>query len=286
MTPPSARTRVFALLGDPVSHSLSPVFQNAGLRALGLDGVYVALRCGEEELDGLIHGLARAGGGGNVTVPHKRKAFHSVDALTRSAEMTAAVNTFWLQDGKVWGDNTDVDGVEAAISALVGRSAEGLLACRHVLMAGAGGAASAVLLALLRNFAEHVWIVNRSPERAARLKERWDGPGFRVSVSGPGDDLTGLTFDLAVNATSLGLRPGDPLPPTAGARFHAALDLVYSPTGETPWVRHLRAQGIPAADGTEMLLHQGAAAFRRWWNVDSPIEVMRDSLREIGNERR
>ena len=273
---PSASTRLFALLGDPVSHSLSPVFQNAALRALGLDGVYVALRCASDDVAGLVVGLARAGGGGNVTVPHKEAAARAIERQTEAVEATGACNTFWLERGQVWGDNTDVHGVSRAVEAVLGRSAEGA----RVLVLGAGGAARGAVYAFARDGAERIVILNRTTDRAREMVERFGDRGTRIDVARSADDLASDAFDLAVNATSLGLHAGDPLPLSIGQgpRIGAALDLVYSRTGETPWVRAARDVGIPAADGTEMLLHQGAAAFRRWWNADPPIEAMRAAL--------
>ena len=277
--PIAAGTRVFALLGDPVSHSLSPRFQNAALRALGLDGVYVALRCSVDDVSGLVRGLARAGGGGNVTLPHKETAARSVERLTDLAREMGVCNTFWLEDGQVWGDNTDVAGVSAAIHALLGPSPSGA----RVVLAGAGGSARAALHALVREGAERVVVLNRTRERAEELVARYADSGTTLAIAASPAELAGETFDLAVNSTSLGLKAGDahPLPvdPAAGGPVvHAALDLVYSPN-ETAWVRTMREQGIPAADGTEMLLQQGAAAFRRWWGREAPLDAMRAALR-------
>jgi shikimate dehydrogenase len=268
---PSASTRLFALLGDPVSHSLSPAFQNAALRAAGLDGVYVVLRCAPSDVAGLIRGIARAGGGGNVTVPHKEAAAAAVDRRTATVERTGACNTFWLEDGEVWGDNTDVAGARAAIRAVAADEA-----LESVLVVGAGGAARAVLCAL-EGSARQVTLLNRRLDRALELAARFTSESLQIEVLPLDADLSDRTFDLAINSTSLGLRPADPLPPTGGAQFAAALDIVYSPSG-TPWVHHLRAHGIPAADGKEMLLQQGAAAFRRWWRDEPPIDAMRAAL--------
>ncbi|HUH12356.1 MAG TPA: hypothetical protein VMK65_04570, partial [Longimicrobiales bacterium] len=101
----TARTRTFALLGSPVSHSLSPRLQNAAFRAGGVDGVYVALACAEADFPGLLRALARAGGGGNITVPHKAAALEVVEAPTAEVERTGACNTFWWEDGVIHGDN-------------------------------------------------------------------------------------------------------------------------------------------------------------------------------------
>ena len=275
---PTAATRLFALLGDPVSHSLSPRFQNAALRALGLDAVYVALRCAANDVPGLLRGIARAGGGGNVTVPHKAVAAATVDWPSGAVVRTGACNAFWLEDGAVYGDNTDVAGVREAVRVLLGRSPAGA----RVLLLGAGGAASAAVCALADAGVERIVIANRTVERAEVLAERFRAPGVRIDVAGSVDALLGERFDLAINSTSLGLKPGDPLPldPDApGPAVGAALDLVYA-AGETRWVHAMRARGLPAADGKEMLIQQGAAAFRRWWGVDPPLEVMRAALED------
>lgn len=274
---PTASTRVFALLGDPVGHSLSPAFQNAAIRHLGLDAVYVALRCSADDAPGLIRALARAGGGGNVTVPHKQVAARAVDVPSGRVVRTGACNAFWLADGQVHGDNTDVAGVTEAIRALLGRAPSGA----SVLLLGAGGAASAALCALVDEGAGRIVITNRTPERAAELAGRFRAPGLRIDTALSADELKGERFDLVINSTSLGLKSGDPLPldPQASSlEVGAALDLVYSP-GETRWVHEMRVRGIPAADGKEMLIQQGAAAFRHWFGVDAPVDVMRAALK-------
>jgi len=134
----TSRTRVFALLGDPVAHSSSPVIQNAALEDLELDGVYVALRAvSPDEMAAFMRGLARAGGGGNVTLPHKEKAATVLDVPSQDVRRTGACNTFWSQDGKIHGDNTDVQGFARALEAFLGEPPGGYRA----LVLGAGGSA-------------------------------------------------------------------------------------------------------------------------------------------------
>jgi shikimate dehydrogenase len=278
---PSPSTRLIALLGGRVQHSLSPRFQNAAFRAAGVDGLYLALRCDEDSLPGLLQGIARAGGGGNVTLPHKEHAARLVERRTPALERTGACNAFWLEDSQIWGDNTDVAGFSAATRGLLAGSPAGA----RVLLLGAGGAARAALCALVDGGAEQIVLMNRTPARARALAEQFAGHATRLRVAAGTEELRGERFDLAVNATSLGLRVEDPLPlpATGGPAFSAALDLVYAPE-ETPWVRHLRGRGIPAADGLEMLLQQGAAAFERWWRVPAPLEVMRAALPPRGGK--
>jgi shikimate dehydrogenase len=277
VTPPTAATRLLALLGDPVGHSLSPRFQNAALTALGLDAVYVALRCDAAALAGLLRGIALAGGGGNVTVPHKPAAAAALDRPLPAVARTGACNTFWGEGGVVCGDNTDVAGVEAALRDLLGSPPGGASA----LLVGAGGAAAAAACALLDAGVARLTVLNRTPSRTEALAARLGAHGARIVCVGGAGALAGERFDVAVNATPLGLGAADPLPlpPEGGPAIAAALDLVYAPGG-TAWVRVLTARGIPAADGTGVLLHQGAAAFRRWWGVDPPLETMAAALRE------
>lgn len=272
---PNATTRVFALLGDPVAHSLSPTFQNAALTAADLNGIYVALRCSPAEVPGLILGLARAGGGGNVTVPHKEIAARTVERPLEAVIHTGACNTFWEEGGVVHGDNTDIEGFERGVEQILGQSVSG----GRVLLIGAGGAARSAAWALTRQGAAQVVVLNRTVSTARDLADRFTSPKTKFVVESDVSSLIGERFDLAVNATSLGLDDSDPLPLdfNCGVTISAAFDLVYSRTG-TQWVQAARKFGIPAADGLEMLLQQGAAAFSRWWDVPVPLEAMRAAL--------
>jgi shikimate dehydrogenase len=268
-----ASTRLLALLGDPVAHSLSPAIQNAGIEALGLDGVYVVLRCGSTEVAGLMRAIAGAGGGGNVTLPHKELAAKSLDVVLPAAQRTGACNTFWWTDEGLHGDNTDVEGVRGAVETLCGTVRDG-----RVLLLGAGGAARAAAWALLTDGVGELLVLNRTVERARALVERMGDS--RVRVLPGASAAAGEPFDLVVNATSLGLRPDD-APPVElddlGA-IQAVLDLVYTPSGDTGLVESARVRGIPSADGREMLLRQGAASFARWWGVSAPLQAMRTAL--------
>jgi len=142
----------------------------------------------------------------------------------------------------------------------------------------AGGAASAALCALLDDRIAGVTVLNRTVDRARALAEMF-GEDPRIHVAGAVGDLHGEQYDLVINATSLGLHSEDPLPLDLEGPIHvgAALDLVYSPS-ETAWVHEARRRGIVAADGREMLVAQGAAAFERWWGRPAPIAAMRQAL--------
>ncbi len=267
MTTTHAKTRVYALLGDPVAHSHSPLMYNAAFAEDGVDAVYIAMRCSDADVPTLVRAFAHAGGGGNVTVPHKARARVAIDRPTDAVVRTGACNTFWADDGEVWGDNTDVEGVRAAAGELIG-SPEGA----RVLLLGAGGAARAAAVALLDAGAARVDVLNRTPHRAAQLVRGLGTPRLRVAHQIE-------SADLLVNATTLGLRPNDPLP--IGRHFlqevGAVLDLVYA-EGSTPLVRAARELGVPAADGSTMLIAQGAAAYRCWTGRNAPVEVMQRAV--------
>lgn len=279
--PIGAGTRVLTLLGDPVDHSLSPRFQNAAIEAAGVDAVYVALRCDGERVVELARALAHAGGGGNVTLPHKARAAAALEVRSRDVERTGVCNTFWLENGRVHGDNTDVEGFGAAARSLIGSPAGA-----RVLVLGAGGAARAAVLALLDARADGIHVLNRTPGRARALVEALDARGRRAAALEEAARVGREGYDLVVNATSLGLRADDPLPLALDrpVRVGAVLDLTYragsaEPGASTAWVRAARARGLPARDGTEMLLHQGAASFRRWFSgLEPDVDRMRRAL--------
>ncbi len=253
-------TRVFAILGDPVAHSLSPAMHNAAFKALGLPAAYVPLRCSGDDLPLLIGALTRAGGGGNVTVPHKEAAARAVDRCTSEARLLGACNTFWGDETGSVGENTDVAGIGAALDTLEAPPGSWLVL-------GTGGTARAVAgAARARGLA--LAAASRSAERRDRFQAWAQGIGVPVASA---DDCT-----VVINTTPLGLEPGQPLP-IARPPHHAAvaLDLVYT-RGETAWVRAMRAAGLRAGDGRVMLVAQGAAAFRCWFpGLSPPVDLMR-----------
>ena len=257
-------TRVFALLGDPVAHSLSPAMQNAAFRALGLRAVYVPLRCVPDDVPSIIRALTRAGGGGNVTVPYKEIAAAAVGRRSALVEAAGACNVFRGEDGQAIGENTDVPGVLDALEPL--QPPEGAW-----LIAGTGGGARAAALAAGRRGAA-VAACSRSEDRRRGFRQWAESRG--IAVTEP------AACRVVINATPLGLRPDDALPvePAVAPEAVVALDMVYAP-GETRWVRAMRAAGLRAADGRGMLVAQGARALECWFpGVDAPVEIMRAAV--------
>ena len=277
-------TRLLALLGDPVAHSLSPRIQNHAFRRAGFDACYLALRTPPAAVEGLLRGIALAGGGGNVTLPHKTRAWGAVDRRTPAAIRTGAVNTFWSGDDVdgIWGDNTDVEGLRMALHTLAtdGQPWAG----RRALLLGAGGAARAALVALEMEAVGAITVRSRRPDAAEALLDEL-APDVGTLTVEPWDLRGPVDVDLILHATPLGLRPGDP-PPIPAERIAPethVMDLVYH-ADRTPWIRALQARGIRALDGGEMLLGQGMAAFARWWGFPPPEGSFEEALREIRRE--
>ena len=182
-------TRVFAILGDPVAHSLSPTMHNAAFQALGLPAAYVPLRCSERDLPTIMAALTRSGGGGNVTVPHKEAAARSVDRCLEQAELLGACNTFWSDDGESVGENTDVAGITAALDQLDAPAGGWLI------VGTGGGARAAVGAARIRGVP--VAARSRSVERRERFLAWARDLGV---VEAPVDACT-----VVINTTPLGL---------------------------------------------------------------------------------
>jgi shikimate dehydrogenase len=263
-----ARQRL-AVLGHPIAHSRSPAMQNAALRELGLapDWSYEAIDVSPERFAERVQAMAGEGFvGANVTVPHKVAALAVADDASQSAGEIGAANTLTFRDGRVVADNTDAEGLLAAL----GTSPAG----RRALVLGAGGAARAAVWALVTGGAEvRVW--NRTRDAAVRLAGEL---GAAVA-----DEVDAAGFDLIVNATSVGLDPAsslDSLPLSAdgiGDR-QTVVDLVYGPS-ETELVGLARGRGARVVDGLEVLVQQGAASLRLWAGREPPIETMRQAAR-------
>lgn len=265
-----ATSRVLAVIGDPIDHSLSPTMYNAAIKALGLDAVYVALRVEPAALAHVVRAFEALGVGGNVTVPHKVPVAGLLIRLTGTAKELGAVNTFWPEGGRLIGDNTDVHGVLEAV--------DGLDVDGSWLVAGTGGAARAVVAAA-RSRGVPLLVRSREPARAREFVA-W---ARSLGAEAKSDD--GTPVAVAINATPLGLHSADrpPIPDDRLARSRAVLDLVYVPGG-TRWVQRCRNRGMRVADGRLMLVGQGARAFEQFFPPhEAPREVMRAAVeRELG----
>lgn len=251
--------------GHPIAHSRSPLIHGHWLQRYGIAGSYETVDVAPGACPGFLRGLARGGYvGGNVTIPHKETAFRLVDALTSRAQRLQAVNTVWLEDGVLHGDNTDVTGFVASLDAALGPGWEQRQRCALVL--GAGGAGRAVVAGLLDRGLERVVVAARDVDKATPLLAF---APTRMTAIPIGDvDRALARTDLLVNTTPLGMTGKPPLTiDLAPLPDHAAVvDIVYAPL-ETDLLRAARARGLATVDGLGMLLHQAVPGFERWFGV-------------------
>jgi shikimate dehydrogenase len=265
------------VVGWPIAHSRSPLIHSYWLRALGIKGDYFKIAVLPEDFSGFTKSLGKDGlVGANVTLPHKEAAFAACDWLTSNAADLGAVNTLWLENGKLCGDNTDVGGF---LANLDDQAPGWRTRTRAAIVLGAGGAARAIVHGLLSSGLEEIAIVNRTADRAERLVAQF-GPKARAEAWSALPQLLGGA-DLIVNTTSLGM-PGQPdldIPlDTLNAQAIVA-DIVYTPL-QTSFLKSAKARGRATVEGLGMLLHQAAPGFERWFGVRPQVTPELRSLIE------
>jgi len=256
---------------------------NAAFAALGLNWRYLAFEVRPNNLAAAIAGArAMQFAGLNLTVPHKLLALELVDVLDESAKTWGAVNTIHFKPAGAGGElravgyNTDADAIASALREDLGLELGGA----KVLLLGAGGAGRTAALRLAAGGVEELFLVNRTrskaDEIASEIKKRF--PAVRTVAAYPQ-----TAVDLVVNATSLGLKPGDPSPLDQKQfllhQSRAVYDMIYNPA-ETALLQSAKAAGCRAANGLGMLLHQGAKAFEIWTGQTAPLDVMRRALEQ------
>ena len=277
-------TRIFGVIGHPISHSLSPVMHTAALRAMRLDALYAPFEVPPKYLKPMLRGLVLAGIEGlNVTVPLKEAAMPLLDRVDPTARAIGAVNMIVIRHRRTTGYNTDGVGFVQALRELGWRGGS-----TQAVILGAGGAARAVAWELSRAPGSCLTIANRHVARARRLVHwlsRWRPRACLRAVT-----LDAVTLDeihLLVNATSVGMHAGDRTP-IRPARLHRDLlvyDVVYH--RETELVRAARRRGCVAANGLSMLLYQGVESLRLWLHRQPPIPIMHRALvRAVESGRR
>ena len=265
------------LIGYPLGHSLSPKIHAAALSACGLQGIYSLFPIAPENKQGLIDLLARVRAGEvhglNVTIPHKQNVIEYMDELTPTAHAIGAVNTIYMRDNKLIGDNTDAPGFLADLKRVSNSS---FTIPHSALVLGAGGSARAVIYALC-NDGWDVTIAARRIEQAQQLSQSFEKYALRLSTF----DIQPSTFDLIINTTPLGMTPNtetSPLPETVILSKHIFIyDLVYNPR-ETKLVRDAHAQGLNASTGLGMLIEQAALAFEKWTGVNPDRAAMQRAV--------
>ena len=266
-------TDQYAVIGNPIAHSKSPLIHAEFARQTGQELSYIALLAPLDQFADTVQKFVREGGKGmNVTVPFKQEAYKFATELTERAQLAGAVNTLKFDGQTILGDNTDGAGLVRDICINLDYPVAG----KDVLLMGAGGAAQAVLPALRSVGPARLVIANRTADRARTLAARFEG------TTGCGyADLAGQSFDLVVNATSAGLA-GElpPLPPARPlfAREALAYDLVYG--RDTPFLDFARAAQVRASDGAGMLVEQAAESFFVWRGVRPDTRPVLAALRK------
>ncbi|HMK94173.1 MAG TPA: shikimate dehydrogenase [Candidatus Limnocylindrales bacterium] len=274
----SGKTNVYAVIGDPIEHSLSPAMQNAAFEASQLNCTFLAFDVKSAEVGNAITGMRALGIKGlNVTMPHKNAVVSFLDEIDHTSKLLEAVNTVKNENGKLYGFNTDGFGALMALRAN-GVEPKG----KKVVLLGAGSAARAVAFALAKDAGE-LSILNRTLAPAAGLanllKQEFNANVIAYALSPWAVKACVAEADLLINATSVGMKPntGQTLVTAKWLKPDlAVMDIVYNPI-ETRLARDAKAAGAKVISGVEMLIYQGAASFQIWTGCNAPVEVMREA---------
>ena len=266
----------YAVIGNPIAHSKSPFIHTLFAQQTGRIMQYTALLAPLDGFKQTVMDFRRTGGNGmNITVPFKREAFTLADQLTDRASAAQAVNTFRFDEkGEILGDNTDGIGLVRDIEV----NLDFPLAGKRILLMGAGGAASGVILPLLQQQPDLLAIANRTPDKAASLQRQF--ASHDNITTGHYHHFAGQHFDLIINATSASLH--NELPPIPENLFRGAslaYDMLYS-SRLTPFLEFARMQGTEyLADGAGMLVEQAAESFLLWHGIRPETQIIIGQLR-------
>lgn len=277
----SGTTQLAGVIGWPIDHSLSPAMHNAAYDQLGLDWLYLPLPVHDQmDLARVVAAIrALPFVGFNVTMPHKRMMLELCDEVAAQARLAGAVNTVQVRDGHLMGYNTDGRGLLESLRDEGGFTPEG----KRIAIVGSGGAAAAVLAALVLERAAHVTVISRDPAHAEDLVSRIEVHARDTELvalpMGPDNARYIEAADVIVNATPLGRNPGDELPVRADWLHSGQIvsDMVYRPLTTPLLMAAAKAGAIPIA-GIGMLVAQGAIGIEIW-KADSTISAPRDVMR-------
>lgn len=276
--------QLFGIFGHPLSHTLSPAFQEAGFEKVGLRAHYLVFDLSAPYFKRAMKALKKLPlKGFNLTIPYKQTVIPYLDWLTDSARAIGAVNTVYRFGKKWYGTNTDADGFWLSLKKEWNWKAKG----KNALVLGAGGAARAVLYALASHGIHSIAISNRTETKAQQLIGEFSKlfPKTNFFSTSLDNESDVSSFDLIVNTTSVGLGERDKALltssqiPSAGRDKKYFVDLIYNPA-ETAFLKVARKKGHKTLNGLPMLLYQGARAFEIWTGKKAPVEVMRKALDE------
>ena len=281
----TSKTSFLALIGNPVSHSLSPIMQNAAIQYLGLDLIYMAIPCKNEDLEIVVNSIKKMNCKGlNITIPFKQKVFDMCSEISPVAKKVKAINTLKLTDDKDWiGTNTDIDGFIYPLKNLN-------LIKKSSLILGSGGAARSVIQGLIELKLSKITIISRKKNSLNELITNFKNDIEIKGLLSTKNEIKNLIqeTDLIINTTPVGMSNStniDELP--FGQGFWDSInsktivyDLIYNPS-PTPFLKFCDKKGCMTIDGTQMLIAQGAKSLSFWTNgLEVPFEVMHDALKE------
>lgn len=253
-------SKQFAVIGNPIEQSRSPELHHAFADKMGIQLHYVKRFAELDAFENSVDDFFRQHGVGmNVTVPFKERAFTLCEQLTPRAKIAKAVNTLWMQDGKLHGDNTDGQGLVAAIQAL-----DWALKDTSLLILGAGGATRGVVYPLVQAGVKNIVIANRTVARAEQLVADLENEVPHATLHACGLDQLNGQFDIVINATSASLS-GDALILPETLLFKHAYEMAYGKPSS--FIEQAKARGIPYSEGYGMLVGQAIEAFEIWNGV-------------------
>ena len=281
----TSKTSFLALIGNPVSHSLSPIMHNAAIQYLGLDLIYMAIPCKDEDLEIVVNSLKKMNCKGlNITIPFKQKVFNMCSEISPVAKKVKAINTLKLTDDKDWiGTNTDIDGFIYPLKNLN-------LIKKSSLILGSGGAARSVIQGLIKLKLSKITIISRNKSSLNELITNFKNDIEIEGLLSTNNEINNLIqeTDLIINTTPVGMSNtinNDEIP--FGKNFWDSInsktivyDLIYNPS-PTPFLKFCDKKGCMTIDGTQMLIAQGAKSLSFWTNgLEVPFEVMHDALKK------
>ena len=267
-------TKTYAVIGDPIDHSLSPLIHNAAFRELKLDCTYIAYRIKKGELKEGLESLKKINiAGFNVTIPHKISIMKYLDTVDRDCNTIGACNTVLNNNGSFRGFNTDMEGFLEPI-----KMREITIKDSNVLLLGSGGAARAIVMAFAKEKAKSITIANRTFQKASDLAQFSDKVGLKAAPQKI-DEIDSLSeYNFVVNATSIGLK-NEPSPLNLDTLSPDAVvyDIVYRPMN-TQLILQAKKINAKVIYGYEMLLGQAIRSFEIWHNQKAPYKAMKQAI--------
>jgi shikimate dehydrogenase len=267
--------KTYAVIGDPIDHTLSPNIHNAAFKKLEMDATYIAYKIAKGELAEGIESLKKIKiSGFNVTIPHKVEITRYLDKMDQNCSVIGASNTVAYENGELKGYNTDLEGFLEPI-----KKRDIKMENSKVLLLGAGGAARAIVTAFRKEKCNQITIANRTSENAKELSEFSEKIGIDVQTI-PLDEINESKnkFDFIINATSIGLKnESTPISKKILSSDVVVYDIVYRPMN-TDLIKVAKESGAIVIYGYEMLLEQAIRSFEIWHGIKAPYDVMKKAL--------